>query len=231
MRTRTIRRRDLVAGPGKSRSGEAVYLNEPISARRAVALVVAVVLGVLLLPVGVQAAAPALVQLIDGAGGTSKARVDAGKVRVGDGEGALTVNGQITVGNKVTVGNTAAAPVQAVLKPGVLLANGYCPPSGTVTDMLQPGEVVTSIVFTGSTKQYPGARLDIFPMSDPADHTKALMSLKTYGGSGNVGEQNAVYASDVGFKVTGDWSIVCGGPVDSVGHNGALYSVFGYPAP
>ena len=212
----------------KRRSGDHVYFNEPISSRRAVAIVVALMVGVLLLPQGVEAAAPALMRLVDG-DGSSKVQVDGGRIRVGDGDGPLTVNGKVSVNQPVTVSG------QTTLKPGVLLANGYCGPatSQTTTDTLDVGSVVTSIVFTGPINNYAGSRLDIFPGTDTTDHKTALMSLKNNVGNDFGGPQNEIYASDVGFKVTGAeaWTIVCSAQVSGNGHNGALYSVFGYPAP
>ena len=180
--------------------------------------------GVLLLPQGVDAAAPALMRLVDG-DGSSNAQVDGGKVRVGDGDGAMTVNGTVSV----------KQPVTTTLKPGVLLASGYCGPATnqTTTNTLPVGSVVTSIVLTGSIDQYPQSRLDIFPGASTADPKTALMSLKAYVGQDFGGPMNALYTSDTGFKVTGTeaWTVVCSSMISGNGHLGALYSIFGYPAP
>ena len=182
-------------------------LNEQWSGRRLIALAVVAGLAALLVPVGVEAAAPALMRLVDG-DGTSKAHVDNGKVRVGDGKGALSVDG------------TTAT------KPAVLLAGGNCDDSTT----LQPGEIVTSIFLTGTPNQYPSGSLNIYDGDAGDPGTEPLMSLKVYGSTDNDGEQNAVYASDSGFKVTGGtaWDVVCGGIIGSVGANDAAYSIFGY---
>ena len=204
-----------------------MYLNEPISTRRALALVAALIVAVLLLPQGVEAAAPALMRLVDG-DGSSNAQVDNGSIRVGDGEGALTVNGTVGVKQPVRING------QTTLRPGELLASGYCgPPTETqiTTDTLPVGSVVTSIVTTGPPHQFAGSRLDVFPGTTTSDPKTALMSLKTNSGDG--GPQNAIYDSAVGFKVTGSepWTVLCAGVHTGAGTNGAVYSVFGYPPP
>jgi hypothetical protein len=172
-----------------------------------------VALAWVLVPVGVRAAAPGLVRLVDG-NGSSKVEVDRGKVRVGDGSGALSVDGTVAV-KKAT--------------PGVLLRTGSCGPGATETT-LPVGSVVTSIFVTGVPGQYPGSRLDIFPGSD--DTGFPLMSLKVYFGASGEGDTNAIYSSDNGFKVTGaaPWTVVCGGIISSSGTNGGLYSIFGHAA-
>jgi hypothetical protein len=58
-----------------------------------VTVLLAVAVVVLLIPAGVHAAGT-LVSIVDG-NGTSKANVDNGKLRIGDGNGALTVDGRI----------------------------------------------------------------------------------------------------------------------------------------
>ena len=75
---------------------------------RLVLTVVAMALVVALVPAGVRAAGD-LVSLVDG-DGNSKAQVDGGKLRVGDGNGPLTVNGKVVVAPKPG----KALPVRAV---------------------------------------------------------------------------------------------------------------------
>lgn len=178
---------------------------EHVSTRRVLALAVSIAAAALLVPVGVEAAAPSLVRLQDGTG-DSKARVDNGEVRVGDGKGPITVDGDTTG------------------KPATLLKSGTC----AGTDSLAPGTVVTAIFHTGHPGGYPGSRLDIFP--GDSESTTPLMSLKVYAGTNAEGELNAIYSSDTGFKVTGPtaWDIVCAGVHTGVGTNGGLWSVFGY---
>lgn len=68
------------------------------SPRDIVLVVVSVSAALVLTPVGVMAAASQLVTLKDPTT-SSKAKVDAGKLRIGDGSGPLTVNGSVTVGS------------------------------------------------------------------------------------------------------------------------------------
>jgi hypothetical protein len=181
-----------------------VQLDQQVSTRRIVAVLLAAALAAIVVPVGVEAAGPALVRLVDGDSAT-KVQVDGGKVRVGDGSGAVTTDA----------------------KPAQLLVTGECGP-GDEEFTIPAGSTVTTIFSTGTSSQYPGHRLDIFQ----GDNTgTALMSLKVSGGSGNVGDQNAIYSSDIGFKITGatPWSVVCGGMVQGNGTNGGLFSIFGYP--
>jgi hypothetical protein len=62
--------------------------------RQLVSLGVVLAVAVLLSPAGASAAG-SLVSIVDG-NGDSKAQVDSGKLRVGDGNGALTVNGSVS---------------------------------------------------------------------------------------------------------------------------------------
>jgi hypothetical protein len=178
---------------------------EHVSTRRVLALAVSIAAAALLVPVGVEAAAPELVRLQDG-NGDSRAEVKDGEVQVGDGKGPVTVDGD-------TMG-----------KPATLLKSGTCP----ATDSLAPGTVVTTIFHTGPSNNYPDTRLDIFP--GDSETTTALMSLKVYAGTGSTGELNAIYSSDIGFKVTGNtaWDIVCNGVHTGTSTNGGLWSIFGY---
>ena len=86
------------------------------SPRDIVIVIVSVSAAMILTPVGVMAAASQLVTIKDPTT-TSKARVDAGKVRIGDGSGAVTIDGtvQVTDGNGPlgvdgTVGARMVAP-------------------------------------------------------------------------------------------------------------------------
>lgn len=60
-----------------------------------VAIVGSVCAAVVLAPVGVMAATGSLVNITDPYNSRARARVDSGKVRVGDGNGALTVDGTV----------------------------------------------------------------------------------------------------------------------------------------
>jgi hypothetical protein len=63
--------------------------------RQFVLLLAAVVLGAVVAPVGAHAAGQ-LVSIVDSQSDTDMALVDAGRLRVGDGSGALTVDGTVT---------------------------------------------------------------------------------------------------------------------------------------
>src|SRR5688500_7245755 len=69
----------------------------PLSFAQLLSLVLAVTVTVLLVPVGVRAAGQ-LVSIGDGDSDTDAVLVDAGKLRVGDGGGNLTVDGSVTIG-------------------------------------------------------------------------------------------------------------------------------------
>lgn len=89
------------------------------SPRDIVIVVVSVCAAMILTPVGVMAAASQLVTLKDPTT-TSKARVDAGKVRVGDGSGAVTVDGTVKVtdgAGTLGVDGTVDARMVAPAKP------------------------------------------------------------------------------------------------------------------
>jgi hypothetical protein len=218
-------------------------VEEQFSGRRIAAFFAAAVLASVLVPVGVEAAGPTLVKLVDG-DGSSKVQVDGGRVRVGDGAGPLSVDGTVDVDGSVQVDGSVnvAEPVtvngdvglsgNATVKPGQLLTSGRCgngSPAETETT-LPVGTVVTSMFVTGVSGQYPNSRLDVFP---GATDTIPLMSLKVYFGASGEGTHNAIYSSASGFKITGGapWTFRCGHTISGSGTNGGLYSVFGYPAP
>ena len=64
-------------------------------------LVVAVCLAITLAPVGVMAATGQLVNITDPVNTASKARVDGSKLRVGDGDGAMSVDGRVAAAMSV----------------------------------------------------------------------------------------------------------------------------------
>jgi hypothetical protein len=83
-------------------------------------LAVAVAAIAALLPLGATAAGETLVRLVDG-NGTSKVEVDTGKLRVGDGAGALTVDGSVKVSDAagpLTVDGTTNLPAARILATG-----------------------------------------------------------------------------------------------------------------
>jgi hypothetical protein len=83
-------------------------------------LAVAVAAVVALLPIGATAAGTAVMRIVDG-NGTSKVEVDAGKLRVGDGAGALSVDGNVKVSDAagpLTVDGTTSQPAARILATG-----------------------------------------------------------------------------------------------------------------
>jgi hypothetical protein len=80
--------------------------------RQLVAAGLVLIVALLLSPVGASAAG-SLVSIVDG-NGDSKAQVDAGKLRIGDSDGPLTVNGSVLVDGKVRVSNQPADPLSVI---------------------------------------------------------------------------------------------------------------------
>jgi hypothetical protein len=71
--------------------------------RQITAMVIAICAAVVLVPVGAMAATGSLVNITDPVARSHKARVDtAGRLKVGDGSGALTVDGTVRVASPVT---------------------------------------------------------------------------------------------------------------------------------
>ena len=69
-------------------------LMEQTSIRRFLLVFAVTAFALTVLPAGVEATGPALMRLVDG-NSDARAQVDDGRVRVGDGSGALTVNGAV----------------------------------------------------------------------------------------------------------------------------------------
>jgi hypothetical protein len=108
-------------------------LDDP-SVSRAVVAMLAVALVVTLMPASVSAVG-SLVSIVDG-DGSSKAQVDSGKLRVGDGHGGLTVDGKV----KVSSALTKPLPVR----------DFGTPVEGVISPSLPPGETTLgdSVLFT-----------------------------------------------------------------------------------
>jgi len=140
------------------------------SVRESVALVVALLLAMMMAPVAATAAGT-LVSIVDPSSG-AKAHVSDGKLQVGDGSGALTINGNVNVGNlpnpqpvagTVNVRQAAGAPALAVQVQNT--AGAPVPVSGmfTVTAPQDPwhafvqGNNVTTLTLFDS----PGADTDL----------------------------------------------------------------------
>ncbi len=73
---------------------------------QSVGMVMAFMLAVVMLPAGVQAAGQ-LVSIVDSDSDKDQVKVDAGKLRVGDGAGKLTVDGAVNVAGTVSVAGRA----------------------------------------------------------------------------------------------------------------------------
>jgi hypothetical protein len=107
-----------------------------ITGRQVTAMVIAICLAVVLVPVGAMAATGSLVNITDPVAKTHKARVDsAGRLKIGDGSGALTVDGAV-----LTYPSTRAFSV------------GYYLFGGGATPVLKPGLAAgTKIMITSVT--------------------------------------------------------------------------------
>ena len=196
---------------------------------KTVRLVIAVVAAAVLVPTGVNAAVDAF-RLQDG-DGTSKAQVDKGAVRVGDGDGDLSVDGAVGI-----QGRTNSTDAR-------LLANGDCntqehTSTHSHTDVIPAGTTVTEIVMT--TEWDGGARSTMIikspsvPGFNPANgnHTEQiagrLMALQVGWTQGYADFNETVNFGD-GVKLEDAWHIFCGGVIGS-SQGGALWNVYGYDA-
>ena len=190
------------------------------TSREVTAIVAVGVLIAALVPVGVQAAG-SLVTLVDPSSNLP-AKVDTGnKLRVGDGSGALTVDGTLRVrdaSGALTVDQPAAG----------ILATGDCDlnsdgeaSSGTVANSRE----ITGILLSAENdNQYPQARL----MVTAPSATEPLMGLLTYSGTDGNGQQIQYVPFDPPLRsgALGSWSFSCGGP--TIGLAGAgRWAVFG----
>ena len=81
---------------------------EPVPFRHVVLFAAAMIIAVVLVPVGVRAAGQ-LVSIVDSDSDTDQARVDAGKLRVGDGSGNLTVDGSVVAVPGAPTGQSAVS--------------------------------------------------------------------------------------------------------------------------
>jgi hypothetical protein len=130
-RTRSRGTTDLLSGSG-------------FTPRQVTALVLAVLLAVVLVPVGAQAAQVVSAIITDPAG-TNKAHVDAsGSLQVGDGSGALTIDGDVSVDGAVS--SQPTAPAEPFEDFSRLLPNGQ-----TGEFIFGPVEADTKLAITSIT--------------------------------------------------------------------------------
>ncbi len=154
-------------------------------------LAVAVAAIAALLPFGATAAGEQLVRLVDG-NGTSKAEVDNGKVRVGDGSGPVSVDGRVS-------------------QPAVrVLAKGDCI-EGAIerVDTLDnpPGRRITGIVLTQNEQGYATGMLGLIAPGETVPMTNLIVERSQYYHAGEA-------ALDFGAGIThpnnaADWTIKC----------------------
>jgi hypothetical protein len=192
-------------------------------------LTIAVAAAAVLVPTGVNAAVDAF-KLQDG-DGQSKAQVDKGSVRIGDGDGALTVDGDVGIANRV---RTSVAQI---------LLNGDCSnqpvnSSHSQSGVLPEGTVVTEIVMTQDWNGVAQSTLVVKKPSIPefsATNDNAtqqrggrFMAIQT-GLSTGYADLNETVSFGDGVELDEAWHFFCTGQIGSTDGTG-LWSVYGYEA-
>ncbi len=108
----------------RRRSPAAGMPERPVPSQ-SVGMVMAFMLAVVMLPAGVQAAGQ-LVSIVDSDSDKDQVKIDAGKLRVGDGAGRLTVDGAVNVVGKVNVAGSVNVAGRATgFDRTVSIANQY----------------------------------------------------------------------------------------------------------
>ena len=162
-----------------------------LNGRQLAAIVGVVAFVAALVPVGAGAAGETLVHLVDG-DGTSKAQVDNGKVRIGDGSGPVTVNGTVE-----------SSAVQ-------VLAKGNCNDGAgnarVVTLANAAGLRITGI-FLGATKEgYATGKLAV---TAPGDAEPMINLLITNGPAFDERHASADFGSGLVDPDSGNWVFQC----------------------
>ena len=212
--------------------------------RRALTLLGIGAIIAVLAPVGVVAATNA-VKIQDG-NGSSKAQVDAGSLRVGDGEGAMTVNGTGNNGNVPVSGNVGvpggvsvnggsvgvsgvSGDVSTVAKPTSVLAQGDCDTTDSYTDSgtIASGKTVVGILLSDDNG---GSQINTLIVSAPSSGNTGNRLFELSDGQGFAsGYAQFGNRADFGpgLKLTENWSISCTGQPGSSQGNG-LWIAYGY---
>jgi hypothetical protein len=187
-------------------------------------------------------AATGMIKIQDG-NGDSKAQVDAGSLRVGDGSGAMTVNGTGPDGRVPVSGNVGvsgqvglsgpvgvAGDVNTVGKPTSILAQGDCDNSDAYTDsgVLHNGETVVGIVLSD---EQGGSQINTLTVSagsvvgnQRGAHLFTLSDGQGFAsGYAQFGKQ---LDFGPGIRLTENWSIHCNGQTGNQGNG--LWIAYGY---
>jgi hypothetical protein len=217
--------------------------------RRALTLLGLGAIIAVLAPVGVVAATNA-VKIQDG-NGSSKAQVDAGSLRVGDGEGAMTVNGTGNNGNVPVQGNVGvpggvnvnggsvgvsgvSGDVSTVAKPTTILAQGDCDTSADADSYPDTGSIASGKTVVGIllSDEEGGSQINTLtvtaPSSTPNGTKDELFTLADGQGFANGYAQFGNEADfGPGIRLSEQWSIRCTGQPGSSQGNG-VWIVWGY---
>jgi hypothetical protein len=218
--------------------------------RRALTLLGLGAIIAVLAPVGVVAATNA-VKIQDG-NGSSKAQVDAGSLRVGDGEGAMTVNGTGNNGNVPVQGNVGvpggvnvnggsvgvsgvSGDVSTVAKPTTILAQGDCDSSSvdsyTDSGTIPAGKTVVGMLLSDDNG---GSQMNTLIVTAPSSNNGPstvnhrlfeLTDAQNFAGGYAQFGSRADFGP--GIKLSEQWSINCTGQPGSSQGNG-LWIVWGY---
>jgi hypothetical protein len=181
----------------------------------------------ILAPVSV-IAATGMVKIQDG-NGNSKAQVDGGRLRVGDGSGAITVNGTGNNGQVPVTGNVGVSgDVSTVGSPTSILAQGDCdtsedsyPDTGTIPT----GTTVVGIVLSDEAGGSQIDTLQVKSQSSQGNLTDELFTLMD--GQSQGAEFGEHLNFGPGIKLTEAWNINCTGQVGASQGN-ATWIVYGY---
>ena len=193
-------------------------------------------------------AATSITKIQDGSGSKSKAQVDAGALRVGDGAGAMTVNGTGNNGNVPVQGNvgvpggvnvnggsvgvsSVAGDVSTVGKPTSILAQGDCDTSEDSygdSATIATGKTVVGIYLSD---EHGGSQINTLTVKAPssaangASTSDELFTLMDGQSSGTEFGEHVNFGP--GVKLTENWSVSCTGQVGATQGNGA-WIVYGY---
>ena len=209
--------------------------------RRALTLLGLGAIVAVLAPVSV-IAATSVIKIQDGNGG-SKAQVDGGRLRVGDGSGAITVDGTGANGRVPVAGNVGVSgdvgltgpvgisgDVSTVGKPTTILAQGDCDTGEDAYGDSATIPVGTTVVGILLSDESGGSQINTLLVKSQSSQGNLQDELFTLM-DGQVGPNYAQYGNQAdfgpGIKLTEAWNVSCTGQVGASQGNG-VWIVYGY---
>ena len=194
----------------------------------------------LIVPTGVNAAVDAF--RLQDADSQNKAQVDKGELRVGDGDGPVTVDGTVGVSGNVDVAGDVGIDGRVSSTDATLLIRGDCDETsegdlGNI-DQLPTGTTITDIVFTMDTTttarstlvvrapSVPGFIANPDPLQPQQRASGKFMALAV-GWTQGYADFNETVSYGDGVRLEEPWHFYCTGVVGS-GQGDGLWSVYGY---